>query len=897
MIEIVKSPEKTTGRKNCVTSRKKLACSRLFTVSYCAATIYSSQAFAPPSPNIPLHIGLDCNRSFRSKSSVLRYHVIPVNSDEALRNMRDHLSMKASLLTPVDDTIFNSLHFRPSIERIKVGSQFLQLQSRNGGFINGYTIPTNSFYHQITHDKYDSHKKNSVLGFDLKINMVSRSVESDDIATYYDDDGRSRSKNSDGKIDIGKKSKVLNHSSISIKDATDAIDITSSYCISPIKKKVIQSLLNTGVYNDAMLRQELEENNLGKSTSRTSIQNNVLKDQGSYRKKYERSSVPAWFPYIPTQSQIEALKVKELKMACSERGLKKSGNKADLQMRLLMWTNEQNHRRVSERRKALRPQCTTYDVVNDLIHSHEKNNSPYSNDGPAQLDTPYGPGSSIEPLINRRKAMLRNKDRSKKKYMGTLGFVADSSVAPSMKGDKNSSDIVRSVDSSVESVIGEHSRRQRIKRSKNVHTMTPEEEGEDVEVDYIDVNVDDKRGREYISTLTESFYKNSHDELDPSSKHITNNYQVKQLYLRAKFSDQAGDLKSAKKLLHQLRRVSPNDTRVISRLARIEMQASRVHEARKILHDGLRIFPNNANFLHSLGQIENVCGYYARAKYYFSEAIRYGNAGFANPFHALGTLEHSRGNIRSATAILRSGIKRCPLNHRLHHALGDLYREAKMLDLADASYRRGLDILNSIEKKQEVKRNWSKSFFYTALAYLSYDKRDYTNCRSMLKRAVDVQEGNILHSQGWLSLAQFEESQGQIDVAKLVYSEATNVYEESRGLNKVVDSRYQMVSKGSDPKAMTSRLGDLWLNVYVSWARFEEKYGSFDDVNNAYARAAMAFPNDWRILLGWARLLISGGRIGRARTLFEIACDKAGDSNADPYRLYAEFEMSHDNHF
>ena len=35
------------------------------------------------------------------------------------------------------------------------------------------------------------------------------------------------------------------------------------------------------------------------------------------------STVPAWFPWIPTRSQIETLRVPELRDACGERGLTK----------------------------------------------------------------------------------------------------------------------------------------------------------------------------------------------------------------------------------------------------------------------------------------------------------------------------------------------------------------------------------------------------------------------------------------------------------------------------------------------------------------------------------------------------------------------------------------------
>eukprot|EP00978_Attheya_sp_CCMP212_P019947 scaffold56662_cov43-Attheya_sp.AAC.3 len=59
---------------------------------------------------------------------------------------------------------------------------------------------------------------------------------------------------------------------------------------------------------------------------------------------------PAWLPWIPTRTQIESLRVVELKGACAERTLAKTGNKIDLQSRLFEWTQEQHRQRVAERR-------------------------------------------------------------------------------------------------------------------------------------------------------------------------------------------------------------------------------------------------------------------------------------------------------------------------------------------------------------------------------------------------------------------------------------------------------------------------------------------------------------------------------------------------------------------
>ena len=49
---------------------------------------------------------------------------------------------------------------------------------------------------------------------------------------------------------------------------------------------------------------------------------NVLEDSSPLKNTWKGSSL-AWFPWIPSRTQIMALKLTELKQACAERGLKK----------------------------------------------------------------------------------------------------------------------------------------------------------------------------------------------------------------------------------------------------------------------------------------------------------------------------------------------------------------------------------------------------------------------------------------------------------------------------------------------------------------------------------------------------------------------------------------------
>ena len=234
----------------------------------------------------------------------------------------------------------------------------------------------------------------------------------------------------------------------------------------------------------------------------------------------------------------------------------------------------------------------------------------------------------VEPLINCRKALLRSKKFSfNNKSKGTLGF--------------------------------------------EVGIETDDDDNAAFAHDYL------MPTKAYLSDLRKAFDKNV--------DRVPNNFQVKQLYQRAKHADQAGDTKSTKAYLQELREVTPGDYRVIRRLACLEMQEGRVHKAGEILQVGLHEMPKNGDILQGLGQLELKTGNKNEARGYFKEAITASPA-FPNPYHALATLEHSEGNIRVATTILRMELKHCPSIHRLHHALGDLYRESKMLDMAEKAY-------------------------------------------------------------------------------------------------------------------------------------------------------------------------------------------------------------------
>lgn len=382
----------------------------------------------------------------------------------------------------------------------------------------------------------------------------------------------------------------------------------------------------------------------------------------------------------------------------------------------------------------------------------------------------------------------------------------------------------------------------------------------------------------------------------PSS--LYSNLDVKLLYAASKHADQTGNKILSKQLLLELKNnATPQDPRLFRRLARMEQEDGNIEKAIEILHEGLVLNPNNAYLLHGLGQIYNKARDLDRARDYFQKAIE-ADPTLPNSHHALGTMEHTLGRVAIAMKILKKGIEYCPSNHRLHHAIGDVYREAKLLEMASKSYRKALSTGPTV----------SHGFAYTALAYVAYEQDDISQCRSWLRKAAKDNDGR--NSNAWVAWAQLEESEGNIDGARTVCLTAIAQYE--RGLLEKLASgqpnsqfrseNFELTPHLIDKVSLRSKLrnvslrnrsGDRFFNIYRTWARLEERFGSLDSTNDAFERASTLFPQNWKITLDWANFCAKQGAQDRARSLFTDACRKASNHNrhADPFRLYAEFEF------
>jgi tetratricopeptide (TPR) repeat protein len=219
--------------------------------------------------------------------------------------------------------------------------------------------------------------------------------------------------------------------------------------------------------------------------------------------------------------------------------------------------------------------------------------------------------------------------------------------------------------------------------------------------------------------------------------------------------------------------------------------------------------------------------------------------------------------------------------------LGDLYREAKVLDMAEKSYRRALQYGPPV----------SHCFAYSALASIAYENGNLEQCRHWLRKSVSMNQGR--HAQGWVAMAQLEESEGNIEGARAVSIAAASLYERGlrgrrmsrqHGTNDALPSLSWDAGAPNEDFASSAplyRSGDRFLKVYRNWARLEERYGNLDTVEEVYRRATAAFQTEWKLHLDWAEYHSKRRHTNRARDLFAEACGVAANRYVCSFSSFA----------
>lgn len=370
---------------------------------------------------------------------------------------------------------------------------------------------------------------------------------------------------------------------------------------------------------------------------------------------------------------------------------------------------------------------------------------------------------------------------------------------------------------------------------------------------------------EYLQKLTQTF------QSSPYSKS-----QLQTMYNSAKEADQRGDITASKTLLLQLLSLTPHDGRILRRLSRLEQSKGDMQQARSYLLQGLKIPDPSTQgyFYHALGVMEVQQANFKQARTYFTKALEL-QPTFPNTYHAWSRMEYSQGNIKLAVRLLKKGLFYTKTNHRLYHELGNLYREAGLYQKSEECLQKGIDLM-----KKDPNRNFPLSFLYTSMSYVYYEMHGYDEAKLWLEKALSI---NNLHAQGWLALAQLEESEGNIKLAEETYIKATSFYESFM-------ERKKRQNKNRNNKVSG---GDRWSTVYLSWGRMERNELKRVEM---YQRALRYFPNQLAVWMELIKVVSTKkGNFKMTKQLFELACAKVGKRNVEPYQHYAEYEISLSN--
>ena len=389
----------------------------------------------------------------------------------------------------------------------------------------------------------------------------------------------------------------------------------------------------------------------------------------------------------------------------------------------------------------------------------------------------------------------------------------------------------------------------------------------------------------HLQPTTSTFTTPPHPPSPPPSPPLSTTIEYNALYAKAKALDVDGDKKSTLAALRQLHQINPNDFRVVRRMSRLYVASHNTPLGKQVLETALKtpLGGRNAYLWLGLASIEQSLGDLQKARLCYRKAISLDPA-LPNVYHAWSRLESSEGNLQRAAVILRRGLKTAASpnsttpNHRLYHALGDLLGKLGRYDEASRMLSSGFSHAPEFQK----------CFLHSSMGMNNYMKGDVAAARESFEKAI---RSNHKHSQAWLSLARLEELEGNVEEARAVYKRANKAYRSSsRNSNNNSNNNN---NNNNNKHANNNFSGNKWVQVFQSWARFEQL--TMEDGEAAvaiYSIATLLFPTDTRLLINWGKLEADNKRELKAREILAEAVKKGrGREKGLAYRVGAELEM------
>ncbi|KAG5179235.1 hypothetical protein JKP88DRAFT_327465 [Tribonema minus] len=338
------------------------------------------------------------------------------------------------------------------------------------------------------------------------------------------------------------------------------------------------------------------------------------------------------------------------------------------------------------------------------------------------------------------------------------------------------------------------------------------------------------------------------------------------MYDEAVAADKGGDLKRSEVLLTKLAIVNPKDGRVWSRLARLQRSRGNAEGARAVLHRALQAIPSNAHIWHSLAELERDGGHIDGARSLYMRATEL-NPLLSHAWDAWGRMEARTGDVRTAHDLFAKGLQGDPHSHRLWHAYGVACDRLGDAEEAAVAFDKGLRLAPT------------NQFLLIAKAIMLWRGGDAAAARGVLNRCLSF---NPRSTEAWLTLAQLEEADGRIPVARALYRRATGAAVGGRG----VAPQLPQAKARTEELAGTTVGSGLW----QAWARMEELAGNTAGAVAVYSQSTLLFERAVDLWVNWAKLEADNSNELKAREILQHAA-RIDPSKPGPHQSSAELEM------
>jgi tetratricopeptide (TPR) repeat protein len=592
---------------------------------------------------------------------------------------------------------------------------------------------------------------------------------------------------------------------------------------------------------------------------------------------------------MPTEAQINSLRVFELRAACAERGLIMTGKKAELQQRLIIWSTVQERERAKERLTGLR----------DLIRE--------SKDKRAAIEA-----YDVDALTNKRKGLTKEKKRSGrgKNNRGILGLVDESFFNSTTTGvaDMDEDEDEDDYEEEDDRIVDEASISQ---LSKSFNAPSSAFSNREVREMYIEAKAADQAGDRARSKaiLVDLRQATPHD--------------MRVIRRLARMEQEDGNISKARTILKQGLQLEPDNAHLLHGLGQLERTAGNDNTARKYFQEATTSDPEFPNPYHALGTLEHTHGNIRAALAVIKEGISHCPQNH-RLHHALGDVYLDANMLDLAEEAYLSGLQHAP-----HWGKSFFYTSLSYVSYAQGQTKDCRTLLHqslqvnggmhaqgviALAQLEESEGNIVQAREVYRDAVSRYEKKRRRRSRAspkQLERENDVFDtSSLVDAEGnqysksysgdkWINVfkswARMEDVHGTYETAHIVFSKAARLFPNNIGL--LIQWAELLAEHGDTEKARLlyeaacHRVGGKSADPYRLYAEVEMRQKHFAEAKSILFRGVQAVADSksydskgvdlaW-LFHTWGVCEYHLGNLPRSEKLFENALRVSGSEEED----------------